>query len=390
MAATALNSSQIRDGQVSRADLNTSTGGSAVIARAIAGNGIALGSTGADTGTGDVTFSVDTAIVPRKGDANTFTDTQFITGSNNGSRGTDITNSSTGTDATAADRFANASISSLFGVASALNSDTTIADRAFWHSAARIAVHSAVGFKAYTNGVERLDISSSGQWTFGTTNTVSGIVTNIAQNLNGTTVANSALALANFESSTNSCGLHLCKANDTVHSASSYPQNGSTIGSIYFSASNGTDFSRVGLVRIAATEAHSATNRGTQMIFGTNLTGGTTHADRVRIDGTGQLVALFGLSVTGNVVLDKTITAGGTTGAQTINKTSGRVNFAAAAASLVVTNSLVTANSIIICTVGSNDTTMKSVQAVAAAGSFTLYPNATPTAETKVNFLVTN
>lgn len=91
-----------------------------------------------------------------------------------------------------------------------------------------------------------------------------------------------------------------------------------------------------------------------------------------------------------NIVVDKTITAPGTTGAQTINKTSGSVNFAIAATSLVVTNSLVTTSSIILATVASNDTTMKSVQAVATAGSFTLYANAAATAETRVNFLVLN
>lgn len=95
-------------------------------------------------------------------------------------------------------------------------------------------------------------------------------------------------------------------------------------------------------------------------------------------------------TIAGNVILDKTITAAATTGAQTINKTTGSVNFAAAATSLVVTNSLVTANSIIIATVATNDATMTSVQAVAASGSFTLYANAAATAETRVNFIVTN
>ena len=96
------------------------------------------------------------------------------------------------------------------------------------------------------------------------------------------------------------------------------------------------------------------------------------------------------LSVTGDAAFGKTITATGTTGAQTINKTSGAVNFAGFAPSLVVTNSLVTANSVIQCTVASNDSTMNAAKAVAAAGSFTIYPNAAPSAETRVNFLVTN
>jgi len=88
--------------------------------------------------------------------------------------------------------------------------------------------------------------------------------------------------------------------------------------------------------------------------------------------------------------LSKTVTAGGTTGAQTINKPVGSVNFAAAATSLVVTNSLVSTSSVIIATVGTNDTTMKSVQVVAGSGSFTIYANAAATAETRVNFLVLN
>jgi len=90
------------------------------------------------------------------------------------------------------------------------------------------------------------------------------------------------------------------------------------------------------------------------------------------------------------IILDKTITAAGTTGAQTINKSSGAVNFAAAATSLVVTNSFCTVNSVIQCTVGTNDTTLKSVAVVAAAGSFTMHANAAATAETRVFFSITN
>jgi hypothetical protein len=42
---------------VTRADLNTDTSGSAVVAKIIAGSGISLSSTGADAGTGDVTVT---------------------------------------------------------------------------------------------------------------------------------------------------------------------------------------------------------------------------------------------------------------------------------------------------------------------------------------------
>lgn len=57
----------------------------------------------------------------------------------------------------------------------------------------------------------------------------------------------------------------------------------------------------------------------------------------------------------------------------------GSVNFAAAATNNVVTSPKVTANSVIVATVATNDATLKSVQAVAAA-----------TSETRVNFIVTN
>lgn len=92
----------------------------------------------------------------------------------------------------------------------------------------------------------------------------------------------------------------------------------------------------------------------------------------------------------GSLTAPKTVTAAGTTGNQTINKMSGSVNFAAAATSLTVTCNLVTTSSIIICTVGTNDSTMKSVAVVAGSGSFVIYANAAPTAETRVNFLITN
>jgi len=103
------------------------------------------------------------------------------------------------------------------------------------------------------------------------------------------------------------------------------------------------------------------------------------------------------ITAAADIQISKTITAAGTTGARTINGASGSVNFAAAATSLVVTNSLAIAptsgatGSIINCTVNSNDSTMKSVQAVCKTnGSFTLYPDVAPTAETRVSFFITN
>ena len=115
------------------------------------------------------------------------------------------------------------------------------------------------------------------------------------------------------------------------------------------------------------------------------VTLGNASVTCLRIPGVGLC-----FSTTDGFIVPKTITAVATTGAQTINKTAGSVNFAAAATSLVVTNSFVDANSVILATVATNDTTMKSVAAVASAGSFTLHANAGATAETRVNWFVVN
>lgn len=90
----------------------------------------------------------------------------------------------------------------------------------------------------------------------------------------------------------------------------------------------------------------------------------------------------------GQLWLDATLTTAGTTGAQTINKNLGQVNFAAAATTLVVTNSRVTTTSFIFTTPQTSDTTCKSFAVTRAAGSFTLTANAACTAETAVAFLV--
>jgi len=91
-------------------------------------------------------------------------------------------------------------------------------------------------------------------------------------------------------------------------------------------------------------------------------------------------------------LFNRTITAGGTTGAQTINKPNGTVNFAAATgtAGIVVTNSGVSATSIIFVIPRTNDTTCAVKNVVAAAGSFTIRMTANCTAETSVGFMVTN
>jgi hypothetical protein len=137
-------------------------------------------------------------------------------------------------------------------------------------------------------------------------------------------------------------------------------------------------------VYIGASTKQSADSVTNENVFGYNATGIGSNSCVIGSS------AVTKCQLYGDIILDKTVTASGTTGAQTINKTVGSVNFAAAASSLVVTNSRVTTASVIIATVATNDTTLKSVVAVAGSGSVTLTANAAATAETRVNFIVIN
>ena len=117
-------------------------------------------------------------------------------------------------------------------------------------------------------------------------------------------------------------------------------------------------------------------NTGATNNYIASLNGSTGEVLRVRTDG--QIAVLA------------TNTATGTNGAQTINKPSGTVNFAAAANSLVVTNSLCTTSSIVFAVVRTNDSTAVIKNVVPGAGSFTITLNANATVATSVGFLIIN
>ena len=92
----------------------------------------------------------------------------------------------------------------------------------------------------------------------------------------------------------------------------------------------------------------------------------------------------------GSFALYRTITAAATTGNQTIDKPAGTVNIAAAGSTVTVTNSLVTANSIIFAVVRTNDGTALIKNVVPGAGLFVITMNAAVTNETSIGFWVTN
>lgn len=140
----------------------------------------------------------------------------------------------------------------------------------------------------------------------------------------------------------------------------------------------------VNCVYIGASTKSSSNGVTNENVFGYNATGIGSNSCVIGSS------AVTKCQIFGDIILDKTVTAGGTTGAQTINKSVGSVNFAAGATSLVVTNNRVTTASVIVATVATNDTTLKTVLVVAASGSFTIHANAAATAETRVNFIVIN
>lgn len=82
--------------------------------------------------------------------------------------------------------------------------------------------------------------------------------------------------------------------------------------------------------------------------------------------------------------------ASGTPGNATINTARGRAAFAAAGSAVVVTNSLVTAASTVLVSLGGTDTTLTSVRVTAAAGSFTVTGNAAATGTVPFDFVVFN
>jgi hypothetical protein len=94
--------------------------------------------------------------------------------------------------------------------------------------------------------------------------------------------------------------------------------------------------------------------------------------------------------VQGALNFNPTNTASGTTGNQTINKASGTVNIAAAGTTVTVTNSLVTASSIVYAVIRTNDSTAVIKNVVPGAGSFVINLGAAATAETSIGFFVIN
>lgn len=85
-----------------------------------------------------------------------------------------------------------------------------------------------------------------------------------------------------------------------------------------------------------------------------------------------------------------TNTPGGTTGNQTINKSSGTVNIAAAGSTVTVTNATVTTSSIVFAVIRTNDASATIKNVVPGAGTFDINLTAAATAEVSIGFMVIN
>lgn len=86
----------------------------------------------------------------------------------------------------------------------------------------------------------------------------------------------------------------------------------------------------------------------------------------------------------------KVITPAGQTGAKTINAPGGCVRLAAGQTSLVVTNNLVTTNSVIMLQMAANDASAVSLNYTPNNGSFTINCPTAPSAELRIDFVVFN
>lgn len=128
-------------------------------------------------------------------------------------------------------------------------------------------------------------------------------------------------------------------------------------------------------------------------IAGTNATITTGYAFRIVTGASyfgGAVILAGGATLAGDIQVDST-DASGTPGAATINKPAGTVAIAIGAASVAVTNSLVTASSRVFAVLQFGDATLTTIlRVVPANGSFVITGNANATAATKVAFIVTN
>jgi len=142
--------------------------------------------------------------------------------------------------------------------------------------------------------------------------------------------------------------------------------------------------------RLGFTQPTAGGMTAAQMSLGPELNGdftirgGASNTEHLRIDTTGTV------KLAGRLSLPATDSSS-TPGSVTINSPTGQFAVAAGSASATVTNSSVSATSVVLCVIQSADATLTGiVSVVPSAGSFVFTGNANATAACKVGFIVVN
>jgi hypothetical protein len=155
-------------------------------------------------------------------------------------------------------------------------------------------------------------------------------------------------------------------------------QSGDTIGILGFRAFSG-DYAdiTVASVRCLAAEAFTATAQGANLRFTTTPIGTISALERLQLRADGGFTIPAGNSTA-------------TPGNATINLATGRSAIAAGAATVTITNSLVSATSIVLAVLQTNDATAILKNVVPAAGSFAVNLTAAATANTNFGWWTIN
>ncbi len=164
----------------------------------------------------------------------------------------------------------------------------------------------------------------------------------------------------------------------------------STIGARWMQTNTATSGTNVAFSISNTYNQTSGTAENTDLKITRTETAVGSGAQNFITAGTAALGNLFSVTNRGKIVMDTTITSGGTTGNQTINKPTGTVNIAASGTTVTVTNSLCTTSSIVLAVLRTNDATAAIANVVPGSGSFTINLTAMATAEVSIGFVVIN
>jgi hypothetical protein len=175
-------------------------------------------------------------------------------------------------------------------------------------------------------------------------------------------------------------GLYLRGAISTT-SAAPAVQLGNTTS---FSATNVVQ--TVGSVVGTMNQTSTAGYKGLQVNV-TETATGSGQKDLLSLEVGGAMRSRF--DRTGHAFFDTTVTAGGTTGNQTIDKPTGTVNIAASGTTVTVTNATCATTSSVVAVIRTNDATAQIKNVVPGAGSFVINIVAC-TNEVSIFFMVIN